>query len=290
MAALLAVGALGVLVAERHRLGSLSNSTLFLRVRTWAIIAPVFLLALFSGGFVVLALAAFIAVQGAREYARLVGLEPRYQSALVLWTLVGLVVAAIARRYFLFLPLGFFVVLVLIPIVRGKVEGAHRQVSGTMFGYLYIGLPMAYLVLIQAARDWGTEFLLILGTAVALSDVTAFIIGKAIGGPRLSPQVSPNKTWAGAGGNVLGAVAAAALMAFAQPADWGPATLWIAAVVVGVGALLGDLTESFVKRDFAVKDAGDLLPGFGGILDRVDSLLLAMPLAYYAVLTAEFFR
>jgi phosphatidate cytidylyltransferase len=283
----LLVGLAGVALAERKRLGQLGSSTLFLRVRTWAWIAPVFLLAVFTGGFVVLLLAALIALQGVAEYARLVQLERRYLALLAAWSIVGLLVAALARRYFLFLPLGFFFLTCLIPIVTGQTKGAHRQVSGAIFGYLYIGLPMAYLVFIKAAEQWGLQFLLIVGLAVALSDVGAFTVGSLLKGPKLAPAVSPGKTWSGAAGNLIGAALGVAILWVAVPDQWTTAGIAALIVTVAVGAVFGDLIESFVKRDFAVKDAGTALAGFGGVLDRVDSLLVALPLAYYALIVAN---
>src|SRR6266511_2363485 len=256
----------GVVLAERKRLGQLGGSTLFLRVRTWAWIAPVFVLAVFTGGVVVFLLAAVIALQGVAEYARLIELARRYLAPLAAWSIVGLLVAALARRYFLFLPLGFFLLISLTPIVSGQTRGAHRQVSGAIFGYLYIGLPMAYLVFIKAAEPWGLQFLLVVGLTMALSDVGAFAVGSALKGPKLAPAVSPEKTWSGAAGNLLGAALS---------------------VAVAVSAVFSNLIESFVKRDFAVKNAGTVLAGFGGVLDRVDSLLIALPLGYYALIVAD---
>ncbi len=277
----------GVVLAERKRLGQLGGSTLFLRVRTWAWIAPVFVLAVFTGGVVVFLLAAVIALQGVAEYARLIELERRYLAPLAAWSIVGLLVAALARRYFLFLPLGFFLLISLTPIVSGQTRGAHRQVSGAIFGYLYIGLPMAYLVFIKAAEPWGLQFLLVVGLAVALSDVGAFAVGSALKGPKLAPAVSPGKTWSGAAGNLLGAALGVAILSVAVPAQWTAAGIAALIVAVAVGAVFGDLIESFVKRDFAVKDAGTVLAGFGGVLDRVDSLLVALPLGYYALIVAD---
>lgn len=262
-------------------------TTLFLRVRTWALIAAVFILTLFSGGFVVFAFAAAVGLQGSAEYVRLVGLSRGYALLLYAWVLAGLLVAAFARRYFLFLPLGFFMLLTLIPILSGAV-GALRQVAAALVAYLYIGLPMAYLAFIKAAEDWGLEFLLITGAAVGLSDVAAFAVGSTLRGPNLAPSVSPGKTWSGAAGNLLGAAAGVGLLSFAVPPEWTGAGLVALTLTLAVGAIWGDLTESFLKRDFAVKDAGGLLPGFGGVLDRVDSLLLAMPMGYYALLAANF--
>lgn len=284
VAALLLVGLLGVVIAERKQLDNLTSSTLFLRVRSWAIIAPIFVLALYAGGFLVFLLAAFVALQGAAEYARLVGLHRRYAWLLCLWILVGLLVAALARDFFLFLPLGFFFLLTLVPIITGEVDGAHHQVSGTLFGYLYIGLPMAYLVYIKAAEPWGREFLMIVGLAVALADVCAFIVGSALKGPKLAPRVSPNKTWSGVLGSLLGASLGLVLLVRLIPDEWTPGRLAVLVAVLVITAVWGDLAESFLKRSFATKDAGTLLPGFGGILDRVDSLLFVIPLSYYALL------
>ncbi len=277
----------GVVLAERKRLGQLGGSTLFLRVHTWAWIAPVFVLAIFTNGVMVFLLATVIALQGVTEYARLIELERRYLAPLAAWSIVGLLVAALARRYFLFLPLGFFLLISLTPIVSGQTRGAHRQVSGAIFGYLYIGLPMAYLVFIKAAEPWGLQFLLVVGLAVALSDVGAFAVGSALKGPKLAPAVSPGKTWSGAAGNLLGAALGVAILSVAVPAQWTAAGIAALIVAVAVGAVFGDLIESFVKRDFAVKDAGTVLAGFGGVLDRVDSLLVALPLGYYALIVAD---
>jgi phosphatidate cytidylyltransferase len=287
LALLLLVGLGGVALAERRRLRQLGSSTLFLRVRTWAWIAPVFVLAVFTGGFVVFLLAALIAVQGVVEYAHLVRLEPRYLALLTAWSVVGLLVAALARRYLLFLPLGLFLLTCLTPIVTGQTRGAHRQVSGAIFGYLYVGLPMAYLVFVKAAERWGLQFLLVVGLAVALSDVGAFTVGSLLKGPKLAPAVSPGKTWSGTAGNLLGAALGVAVLWVAVPEEWTAAGVAALVVAVAVGAVLGDLIESFVKRDFAVKDAGTALAGFGGVLDRVDSLLVALPLGYYAVVVAN---
>ncbi len=287
VAAVLVLGLVAVVLKERRRLGTLSQATLFLRVRSWAVIAPIFALSLFVGGFFVFLLAAFIALQAASEYGRLVGLRRKYAWFLVAWAIVGLLVAALARPYFLFLPLGFFFLLTLAPILTGDVEDAHDQVGDALYGYLYVGLPMAYLVYIKAAEDWGLEFLLLVGLAVALSDVCAFVVGSALRGPKLAPAVSPGKTWSGTLGNLLGAALGFVVLWRIVPEEWSLAGTVTLIVVLAVTSVWGDLAESFLKRDFAVKDAGTMIPGFGGILDRVDSLLFAMPLGYYGLLVAD---
>ena len=116
---------------------------------------------------------------------------------------------------------------------------------------------------------------------MALSDVVAFTVGKALGGPKLAPRISPNKTWAGLAGNFIGAYAGVGLMYFALPPRMDWQAMALLPVVIAIGAVWGDLFESSLKREFMAKDAGAWLPGFGGLLDRADSLVVTIPLIYH---------
>lgn len=286
---LLALGAAAVALVERKPWSQLRETVLFQRVFSWAIAAPPFVLAIFLGGPVGLLVIGYIVAQGLGEYCRLVGMQRRYA-----WVLLGYGLATIALTgfldpYFLFAPLLFFVLVTVLPIVTGVTERVHQQMASSVFGYLYIPFPLAYLVYIREVHPDGVALLLLIGVAVALSDVLAFTTGSVLGGPPLAPAVSPAKTWTGALGNLLGAGVGLAVMWFAVPADWSLTTRVLFAPTVAAAALFGDLIESLVKRDFAAKDAGTLLPGFGGLLDRIDSLLLALPLTYYVVIVSQHF-
>jgi phosphatidate cytidylyltransferase len=289
IAILLAVGGLLVVVVERKRLAQIRQSSLYEKVFSWSIMAPTFLGAIFIGGPVGLVVVGFLIVQGLAEYNRLVGIERRYA-----WLVVGAGIATLfltgaLAEYFLFAPLSFFVLVTAMPIVTGNVHDAHRQITSTLFGYIYIPFFLCYLVFIKVVEAAGIEMLIMVGLAVALSDVFAFTTGSLIGGRKLAPVVSPNKTWAGAAGNLLGAYAGWLIMWFAIPEDWTIATRVLVPAITAVTALYGDLIQSLVKRDFGVKDAGDLLPGFGGLLDRIDSLLVALPVSYYAIIITQHF-
>ncbi|MEA3010105.1 MAG: phosphatidate cytidylyltransferase [Sphingomonadales bacterium] len=150
------------------------------------------------------------------------------------------------------------------------------------WGMLYVGIPSFALLVIEWAR-FDLVFWLMLVTWA--TDIFAYFAGRSIGGPKLAPRISPNKTWAGLIGGMAGAavVGAVAAWLFGLSAEV-PAFLWLGAPM-GLLAQLGDLYESSVKRRRGVKDSGTLLPGHGGVLDRLDGLLPVI-LATFLILIA----
>lgn len=124
--------------------------------------------------------------------------------------------------------------------------------------------------------------------ATKMGDVGAYTFGRLIGGPKMTPQLSPGKTWSGGVGHLVTAgLCSVAWLCWLGPMvsthwpAWGVVSAAVFGVVVGFAGLIGDLAESLIKRDVGVKDAPALLPGFGGLLDLMDSLLLAGPVAYF---------
>lgn len=146
-------------------------------------------------------------------------------------------------------------------------------------GAVYVGLPVLALLFLRGQPDG----LLLAFWAMALvwaCDIGAYFAGRAIGGPRLMPMVSPNKTWAGLVGGVIGAALFGLVLTF-----WGlPMLLALATPVLAVLAQAGDLYESHLKRRAGVKDSGTILPGHGGVLDRLDGLVPVAPVAAFLVL------
>lgn len=141
-------------------------------------------------------------------------------------------------------------------------------------GVLYVTLPALALIWLRAHPDDGLGWAVLAVGVVVAADCSAYFAGRAIGGPKLMPRVSPNKTWAGLAGAMVGATAFAAFVAqrFHLPGE-----LWLGAPLLAVIAQLGDLFESHVKRQAGVKDSGTLLPGHGGVLDRLDGLVPVAP-------------
>ncbi len=153
-------------------------------------------------------------------------------------------------------------------MVRGRV--AWLRVAGVP----YVGLAAAALVWLRFDPTAGRQNVLFLVLMVWASDIGAYVVGRFAGGPKLAPSISPGKTWSGAIGGVAAAVAVASTMA-GGPA--GPVVL--VAIALSIVSQLGDLLESALKRRFGVKDSGRLIPGHGGLLDRLDGMLTAAPVA-----------
>ncbi|MGC5053188.1 phosphatidate cytidylyltransferase [Micromonospora sp. DT48] len=262
-----------------------AHSPLAAKALTVVWVAPVLLLAVFAGAVPLALVVAVVVTQSVREYAVLARLDRPYRVLLTAYCLVTLVVALAGQPTLLLaLPPALVLVVAAVPILTGRVADAHRQLGAVVFGHLYIGLGLSVVVLARQAEPWGLRFLVVAGTAVVFADAGAYLFGNAIRGPRLAPSVSPQKTWSGVGGAVLGVAGGLALQWPLVPDRWGLAVAVALAVALSVGAVWGDLVESVVKRDAGVKDAGTVLPGFGGLLDRFDSFLLSIPLAFAVVL------
>lgn len=279
--ALLGISFVLLLAVERRHLGRLRERVLFQRWAVWAVIAPIYGLAVLSGPLPLLVLVGLLTWQAIREYSRLVGLPPLYARVLVLLGLALLPLALVSIDAFFYgLPL-ILIGATLQPLLTRDVQRGVRNLSLAVFGFTYLPLLLGHVILLYAHVPGGAGYLLVLGLATALSDIGAFTVGKLFGRHKLAPTVSPNKTWEGAVGNLLGAYAGAGLLSFAIPEEKRLVVLLLLPPVVAVGAVWGDLVESLIKREFGTKDAGTWLPGFGGLLDRVDSLIVTTPLAYY---------
>jgi phosphatidate cytidylyltransferase len=153
-------------------------------------------------------------------------------------------------------------------------------------GLPYVGLCAIALIWLRANPSAGRSNLLFLLLLVWASDIGAYLAGRLLGGPRLAPSISPGKTWSGAAGGLAAAVAAGLACAFmVQPPD-SPLRVICLAAGLGIIAQAGDLAESRIKRHFGVKDSGHLIPGHGGLFDRLDAVLAVAPVAAVLALFA----
>jgi phosphatidate cytidylyltransferase len=193
---------------------------------------------------------------------------------------------------------------------RRQIAESLASISGTFFGVFYVGWLLSHAVVLRefytqvvsregpaAAQalsvvpDSGAFLLVYSLTAVYLCDTGAYFAGRAYGRRKLAPRISPSKTVEGAVGGLvagtLGGLAMKSIFDFFWPAlsaCIGYSTAALFGLIIAAAGMVGDLVESLLKRDARVKDAGTLLPGMGGLLDRVDSALLGIPVTYYLML------
>ena len=162
-------------------------------------------------------------------------------------------------------------------------EKAFTNWVWSVGGIFYIGWTMSHFVLLRCLED-GRSWVLVVFLVTFASDTSAFFIGRAWGRNRMAPAISPGKTWEGAVGGIIGAMAVMAILHPILGFDKiGYGVLIILGVLISVFGQLGDLAGSMLKRAAGVKEAGNLIPGHGGILDRMDSLIFTVVVVYYYV-------
>lgn len=284
------------------------------RVLTALVLIPLVVLAVFRAPLVIFALlVAAIAVLALHEYLNVVkhyGIEPvismSYAVSILLIASIYLVVRndlfvqAHASILWL-LPLLFG-----IPVVfRRELRMALAAAAASAFSVLYIAAPLALLILMRRSPFQSVLIVFVLFSVWA-GDIAAYYVGKNLGRNKLAPVVSPNKTWEGAVASLLASVAVAMLVfAFERPiaslfsgySDISPAnysgphgpmarqafSFYVIAlgIITNIAAQFGDLFESALKRGAQMKDSGSLLPGHGGVLDRIDALFFAIPTVWY---------
>jgi phosphatidate cytidylyltransferase len=259
-------------------------SALRQRVVSGIVLAAVALAGLFSGREAFEIMLALSGAVLAWEWTRLVG-EGRFGStgmAVAAAALAAGAAAAVARP-----GIGLLLCLAGTAVVFVFARsGGRDHPKWLAAGPIYIGAPIVALIWLRGHDLAGLETILWLLACVWATDTGAYFFGRGIGGPRLAPAVSPNKTWAGLLGGMACSAAVALPAAWLEPAGPPAATLAIAGAFLAVIAQAGDLLESFVKRRFGAKDSGRLIPGHGGLFDRVDGMLAAAPaLALFQALT-----
>ncbi len=271
--------------------GGRRGGSLGWRLASALVLGPLALLLAWLGGWTFAAVTALAALQMLTEWHRLTGEGRLVQpSFLVKALLLALALAAAADDFWL-TALGLLALS--LPLAgssvlwrrdpAGTADRSFGAAAWAAGGMLYIGLAAIAFLWLRADSVRGLSVVLWLLAVVWATDTGAFVAGRLIGGPKLAPRLSPNKTWAG----LIGGIAAAGLVGALAAALSGLAPdpgLVAFSALLSLVAVAGDLTESAVKRHFGVKDAGTLIPGHGGALDRLDSLLFAAPAAALIVL------
>lgn len=267
------------------------------RILTAVVLVPLVLVLILWGPLWLLMLAAWaIAELAIYEYLSLAETSgahtPRW---LVLVCCTVLFAVAYSMPSFLFPTLGIFALVLLgVSSLRSPLNRVLNDSASGFFGLAYVAFPLVLAPMITTQEN-GTAQLLFLLIVVWAGDITALYIGRALGRHPMAPTLSPKKTWEGAVGSMIGSIVAGLavvacgnhlyrrgieLLLYTQP--WW---YWVGmAILLNIAAQIGDLLESAIKRSAGIKDSGSILPGHGGVLDRIDALLLALPVLWYALL------
>jgi phosphatidate cytidylyltransferase len=249
-------------------------SSLQQRAVTAGILAPIVILTVYGGGFAFAFLMIAGAILGYREWQALVQtkIQKSVEIAAYATLALGVSVAALTtlKLSLILLFVGFIAVAVLAHFYVDI--GDRRAPPWLAFGVLYLGVPVVCLQAMQP--EWQKVITLLV--AVWATDSFAYFAGRKFGGAKLAPKISPNKTWSGLAGGVVGSALTTGLLAWIFDFEAAGAYVIIGAALAVV-AQMGDLFESFMKRRAGVKDSGTIIPGHGGLLDRIDGILTAAP-------------
>lgn len=298
-----AIGAVfGILVAAQlivfsidlRRDRSQGPSELALRVRTWWIMAAIFALAMVLNRVVTLFFFAFISFLALKEYLSLIPTR-RADRRVLFWAYLAIPLQYywVAREWYgmfiIFIPVYVFLFLPMRMVLIGETKDFLRAVGTIHWGLMMTVFSishLAYLLVLplkDISRGGGPALVLYVVFLTEFNDVAQYFWGKSLGRKKILPTVSPKKTYAGwIGGVLTTAVLAVAAAPLLTPMH-GLRDPLIAGVLIGMSGFIGDVTISALKRDLGVKDSGTLLPGHGGILDRIDSLTYTAPLFFHFI-------
>jgi len=304
-------------LAAEARPGAKKGSELGARLLTASILVPLCLWLIAEGGLVYLAAVIGFILLMMREFYALI--EEKGAHPLTRWGYAAgaalPIVAYVGNEYHVTMLMTAVLLGVMVnQLRRPRIEEALASISGTFFGVFYVGWLFSHTIVLRNfhevvgfkmgaaaaamhAPDSGAYYMVFAGFCLVVCDAGAYFAGRKFGRRKLAPQISPGKSVEGAiGGLLVGTLAGPFIRAFFAVFwpdliggfGWGAALLF-GFLLSGVG-ILGDLVESLLKRDAEVKDAGGLLPGMGGILDRLDSPLLGIPLMYYLLLALTYLQ
>lgn len=264
---------------------------LTLRIRTWWVIIVLFSLAMISPHWLALTFFALVSFMALKEFLTLV--PSRHSDRMpLLWMFIAipinywLIGIGWYGMFIVFIPVYVFLFLPARMVIAGDTQGFLSTVSQLHWGLMttvFAFSHVAFLLVLPAdGLQTGALLVLFLVGLTEFNDIAQYLWGKSLGRIKVTPKVSPNKTLAGLVGGI-GSTALAALLLgpLLTPLSWHMALL--AGLIIGVTGFCGDIVMSAIKRDIGVKDSGTLLPGHGGILDRLDSLIFTAPVFFHFI-------
>jgi phosphatidate cytidylyltransferase len=288
---LLAVAALvagGVVLLVFHVALKRNVRSAWLTYGSWLVMVPLMAVTVFLGREAVIIGVAVLGVFGFKEFARATGLYGDWWITGVVYLLIlAAAVATLANAWHTFaaLPVIGVAAIFLVPILRNCTKDQLQSVALAVLGFMLVGWMLGHLGWLTRTREpYGAVIFVVFATEFC--DVSAYVGGKMLGHRKFRSAISPNKTWGGSLTAFGVGMAMPWMLAFSFP-HFGVREKLLAGLIIGVGGQLGDLAVSVIKRDLGIKDMGAVLPGHGGILDRVDSLLFVAPTFLHLLRWAE---
>lgn len=289
LAAALALAPLAIVVLDRAgRLDPALKADLRTRYRSWLIMVPIVVVPVLLGAAWAMLAIAVLSLVCYREFARLTGLfREKVMSATVVLAMLVVTFSVFDHWYNLFVAMAPIAIIVLAAVATSldRPAGYIQRVALSVFGFLLFGICLGHLGYLANDTHFRSLILLVIFSA-QINDVFAYMVGKSVGGPKLAPRTSPNKTIAGS----LGAVVLTTLVVFGlsglvfrHGVMNGTVQRLVLGMLISITGQFGDLSLSAIKRDLGVKDSGALIPGHGGVLDRANSLLLSAPTVFHFV-------
>lgn len=290
--ALLAIASAAVLWLRRRRPAS-PRHELVLRMRSWWIIVTLFTVAMVMNRNLSVAFFGFVSFLALKEFFSIIPTR-RADRRVLFWAYLAIplqyywVAQAWYGMFIIFIPVYVFLLLPMRMVIIGETRDFLRAAGTLHWGVmtLVFGIShIAYLLVLPEERNsgaGGAGLVLFLVFLTEFNDVAQYLWGKTLGRNKIIPKVSPNKTWEGfLGGVATTMVLSVLLSTWLTPLQ--PVMAVLAGLLISVAGFVGDVTISALKRDIGIKDSGSLLPGHGGILDRVDSLTYTAPLFFHFV-------
>lgn len=267
-----------------------SHRELINRIKTWWFLVVIFFAAIILGKEAVTILFALISFLALKEYFSLIPTR-RIDRNVLFWAYLSIpfqyywAYIGWYGMFIIFIPVYIFLLLPFRTVLLGKNKGFIRSVGTIHWGLMITVFTISHIAFLyvlpqEVSPAGGVGLTIYLVVCTQFNDVAQFLWGKSLGKKKILPVVSPNKTWAGMLGGVLTtSLVGLAMSPFFTPLN--PLEGFLAGTIIGLAGFIGDVVISAFKRDLGIKDCGNMLPGHGGILDRVDSMTYAAPLFFH---------
>jgi len=286
---LFVAGLVLIFVLNRFSFRELWNKELGKRYLSWLVIGSIFLGFVFVGGIPSLFFLLAIMVLALYEIKNMAKLSRGYFIVLCLLAFISITTASFFEGNFYMLPILYFAVLTTFT-VRLNDPKKFSSLAVSLYSSIWIIFLLCHFILLghlNNSVDNTKSLLLLIGFAVPLADIGAYVFGRMfskisfLNKYKIASNISPHKIWAGILGDIIGAGIGIWIMSFVIGNYFNFAQMIILAVLIGVFSVVGDMNESLLKRYFKVKDSSNLIPGHGGILDRIDSIMRVIVVVYY---------